>query len=67
MIYGVIFLKIETSRKLSAEELKTTTDSLYGIIPEYALKSKLIDKLLQKSEYDNLIKGKLKVAAKGRS
>ncbi len=65
MIYGVIFLKkIETSRKLSSEEFKTTTDSLYGIIPEYALKSKLIDKLLQKSEYDNLLKSKLKVAAK---
>lgn len=63
-LWGNISKKIETSRKLSTEELKTTTDSLYGIIPEYALKSKLIDKLLQKSEYDNLIKGKLKVAAK---
>ncbi|HBN6703071.1 TPA: signal peptide peptidase SppA [Elizabethkingia anophelis] len=63
-LWGNISKKIETSRKLSSEEFKTTTDSLYGIIPEYALKSKLIDKLLQKSEYDNLLKSKLKVAAK---
>ncbi|WP_336665054.1 signal peptide peptidase SppA [Elizabethkingia meningoseptica] len=63
-IWGNISKKIETSRKLNSEELKTTVDSLYGIIPEYALKSKLIDKLVQKSEYDDILKGKLKVAAK---
>ena len=63
-IWGNVSKKIETSRKLSSEELKTTVDSLYGIIPEYALKSKLIDKLVQKSEYDDILKGKLKVAAK---
>ncbi|MDE5432090.1 signal peptide peptidase SppA [Elizabethkingia meningoseptica] len=63
-IWGNISKKIEISRKLNSEELKTTVDSLYGIIPEYALKSKLIDKLVQKSEYDDILKGKLKVAAK---
>jgi protease-4 len=36
---------------------------LYGFIPEMALKNKLADKLLQKSEYENILKSNLKIKA----
>lgn len=51
--------KIIASRKLKKEEFNTIVDSLYGIIPDLSLKYKLADKLVQKSEYENIIKSKL--------
>ena len=51
------------SRKLGAEEFKTIVDSLYSVIPELSLKHKLVDRLVQKSEYENIIKEKLNVPA----
>lgn len=51
--------KIATSRKINPTELKTVVDSLYGVIPDLSLKYKLADQLIQKTEYDNLIKQKL--------
>lgn len=55
--------KIATSRKIDTVQFRTVVDSLYGIIPEYGLKYKLADKLIQKTEYDNLIKAKMKLGA----
>ena len=51
--------KIAASRKISAESFKTTVDSLYGIIPDLSLQHKLVDRLIQKTEYDAFLKKKL--------
>lgn len=50
---------ISASRNINPAELKTVVDSLYAIIPDLSLKYKLTDQLIQKGEYDNLIKQKL--------
>lgn len=60
-IWSVNSNKIATSRKINAADFKTVVDSLYGIIPDLSLKYKLADRLIQKTEYDNLIKTKLKL------
>lgn len=54
--------RIATSRKIDSAQLRTVVDSLYGIIPELSLQHKLVDKLMQKSEYDDLLKAKLHLA-----
>ncbi|WP_435523144.1 ATP-dependent Clp protease proteolytic subunit [Chryseobacterium indoltheticum] len=54
------------SRKMKAEEFKTVVDSLYGMIPDLSVKYKLADKLIQKTEYDQLIKTKLSFAEKDK-
>lgn len=51
--------RIAASRKIDTTQFKTIVDSLYGMIPEQSLKYKLADQLIQKTEYDNLIKSKL--------
>ncbi len=56
--------KISASRKISANDFKTVVDSLYGIIPDNTVKHKLVDKLLQKSEYDDILRKKLKIDQK---
>ena len=59
--WGEISSKIIQSRKLDATEFKTVVDSLYATIPDLSLKHKLADKLVQKSEYEEIIKNKLNV------
>nr|WP_315027114.1 signal peptide peptidase SppA [uncultured Chryseobacterium sp.] len=56
--------KIAVSRKMDTLQFKTVVDSLYGMIPELGLKYKLADKLIQKTEYDDLIKSKLSLKDK---
>lgn len=63
-IWGNVSQKIMTSRKLNQQSFTTTVDSLYGIIPDLSLSNKLADKLIQKSEYDDLLQSKLKVQNK---
>lgn len=58
-IWGNTSSKIAASRKMDINQFKTIVDSLYGMIPDQSLKYKLADKLIQKSEYDQLIKAKL--------
>jgi protease-4 len=53
--------KMATSRKIDTAQFRMITDSLYGMIPEQSLKYKLADKLIQKSEYEDLLKAKLSV------
>jgi len=53
--------KIASSRNIPVAELNTITDSLYSYLPNLSLKYKLADQLIQKSEYDNIIKKKLKI------
>lgn len=60
-IWGNISTKIKASRKLDEANYKLTVDSLNGFIPDLALKSKLVDQLIQKSEYDGLLKNNLKI------
>lgn len=60
-IWGNISAKIKTSRKIDDITFKKSVDSLDGFIPEIALKNKLVDQLIQKTEYENLIKKQLKV------
>ncbi len=55
--------KIAASRNISGSDFKTITDSLYAYLPDLSLKHKLADQLIQKSEYDNIIKKKLKIDA----
>ena len=59
--WGEISSKIIQSRKLDPTEFKTVVDSLYATIPDLSLKYKLADKLVQKSEYEEIIKNKLNV------
>jgi len=53
--------KISGSRKIPLAELNTITDSLYSYLPNLSLQYKLADQLIQKSEYDNIIKKKLNI------
>lgn len=55
--------KIADSRKISLPELNMITDSLYSYLPNLSLKYKLADQLIQKSEYDNIIRKKLNIDA----
>ena len=59
--WGEISSKIIQSRKLDATEFKIVVDSLYATIPDLSLKYKLADKLVQKSEYEEIIKNKLNI------
>ncbi|HBV16269.1 signal peptide peptidase SppA [Chryseobacterium carnipullorum] len=56
--------KMAVSRKIDTAQFKTVVDSLYGMIPELGLKYKLADKLIQKTEYDQMIKSKLSLKEK---
>lgn len=62
-IWGNTSSKMAASRKMKAEEFKTVVDSLYGMIPDLSLKYKLADKLIQKTEYDQIIRAKLNLKA----
>ncbi|WP_162088480.1 signal peptide peptidase SppA [Chryseobacterium aquaeductus] len=53
--------KIAVSRKMNVNQFKMVVDSLYGMIPDVSVKNKLADKLIQKTEYDQMIKTKLKL------
>jgi len=61
-IWKNISNKIEKSRNISKKESKKIVDSLYGVIPKFALENKLIDGLLQKLEYDNILKNKINIS-----
>jgi len=65
-VWGKISQKISTSRKIDPAQFKTVVDSLYGIIPNLSIQHKLADKMIQKSEYDQLIKSKLKLSEKDK-
>ena len=58
--------KIATSRKIDSAQFQTVVDSLYGAIPDLSLQHKLADKLLQKSEYDQMIRTKLNLKEKDK-
>ncbi|MBB4806327.1 protease-4 [Chryseobacterium defluvii] len=57
---------IASSRKIDTAQFRTIVDSLYGMIPEQTLKYRLADKLIQKTEYDELIKSKLSLKEKDK-
>ncbi|QCX53467.1 signal peptide peptidase SppA [Elizabethkingia sp. JS20170427COW] len=59
-----ISTKMMTSRKMDSLQFNNTVDSLYGIIPDLALQHKLVDRLSQKTEYENFIKAKMKTPTK---
>lgn len=65
-IWNINSQKIAQSRKLDTATFRTVVDSLYGTIPDLSLKNKLVDKLIQKSEYDQLIKSKLNLKEKDK-
>lgn len=58
-IWDGISSKIAQSRKISQSDFQTITNELYGIIPELSLQHKLVDGLMQKSEYGDFLKKKL--------
>lgn len=51
--------RMAASRKIDTAQFRTVVDSLYGMIPDLGLKYKLADKLIQKTEYDRMIRSKL--------
>lgn len=63
-IWGNISTKIQKSRKIDAVNFKTSVDSLHGFIPDLLVKNKLADQLIQKSEYNNILKKLLKIDEK---
>lgn len=63
-LWGNISKNIVADRKMSSAEFKVIADSLYGVIPENNTKYKLVDQLMQKSEYESLLKEKLGVKDK---
>lgn len=63
-IWSVNATKMANSRKIDTAEFRMVVDSLYGIIPDLSLKYKLADKLIQKTEYDNLLRAKLNLKEK---
>lgn len=65
-IWSISASKMAASRKMDATQFKTVVDSLYGIIPDLSVKYKLADRLLQKTEYDHLLRTKLKLKEKDK-
>ena len=65
-IWSVNSAKIAKSRKMDSAQFRTVVDSLYGIIPELSLQNKLADKLIQKTEYDQILKNKLNLKEKDK-
>lgn len=65
-IWSINATKMATSRKMDAAQFKTVVDSLYGIIPDLSVKYKLADRLLQKTEYDKLLRNQLKLKEKDK-
>lgn len=63
-IWGNTLNKIAVSRKIDSTQLNVVVDSLYGMLPNLTVQHKLADKLLQKSEYTNMLKTKLNVKDK---
>lgn len=51
--------QISASRSIASQNFKTTVDSLYSLIPDLSLKNHLVTGLIQKSQYDDLLKNKL--------
>ena len=58
--------KMAASRKIDTAQFRTVVDSLYGMIPDLSLQHKLADQLIQKTEYDNLIRTKLNLKEKDK-
>lgn len=52
---------IAHSRRIAGGEFKTIVDSLYAILPENTLKYHLVDRLMQKSQYEAFLKRNLKL------
>lgn len=65
-IWGNTSSKIAVSRKMNTEDFRMVVDSLYGMIPDLTVKYKLADKLIQKTEYDNIIRKKLALKEKDK-
>ncbi len=65
-IWSINSNKIATSRKIDSSQFRIVVDSLYGAIPDLSLKNKLADKLMQKSEYDQMLKSKLNLKEKDK-
>lgn len=65
-LLGNLWTKISTdiavSRKVSTQDINISTDSLFGFISNLSLKHKLVDKLVNESEYDQIIKNKLGIS-----
>ncbi|USL94979.1 signal peptide peptidase SppA [Riemerella anatipestifer] len=58
-LWGRVSNKIASSRKINIENFQSITDGLYGMIPDFSLKYGLVDKLMQKGEYELLLKQKI--------
>lgn len=65
-IWSINAKKITSSRKIDSAQFRVVVDSLYGVIPDLSIKYKLADRLMQKTEYDQMIKSKLNLKEKDK-
>ncbi len=55
-VWSGISSKMAKSRKIAPAEFQQAANQLYGFIPQTAMQYKLADQLLQKGQYDDLLK-----------
>lgn len=60
-IWTNISSKISQSRKIPLNDLNLVTDSLFSFVAENNIKYKLADQLIQKSEYNDILKNKISI------
>lgn len=65
-IWGQMAPKMSASRKIALADFQTITDSLYSYIPDNNIKYGLADKLIQRAEYDDILRAKLKIGEKDK-
>lgn len=63
-IWSHMSQKVMASRNLTAEQWQTAVDSLYSFNPRKALQFKLVDKLVQETEYDQALADRLGLEVK---
>lgn len=65
-LWGEMSAKISKSRKMSQNQLNLVADSLYGMLTENNIEHRLVDRLIHKSQYDELLRKKLNLKEKDK-
>lgn len=65
-LWGEMSAKMSKSRKMSQNQLNLVADSLYGMLTENNIEHRLVDRLIHKSQYDELLRKKLNLKEKDK-
>lgn len=65
-LWGEMSAKISKSRKMSQNQLNLVADSLYGMLTENNIEHRLVDRLIHKSQYDEVLRKKLNLKEKDK-